>query len=45
MLEYTVKKIKNKKKMVNQQGTLQKDTSETICVQNLNKEINKAFIN
>ena len=31
--------------MVNQQGTLQKDTSETICVQNLNKEINKAFIN
>jgi hypothetical protein len=31
--------------MVNQQGTLNKDSSETICVKNFNKELNKAFIN
>jgi len=31
--------------MVNQQGTLQKDTSETICIKHLNKVINKAFLN
>lgn len=31
--------------MVNQQGTLEKDSSETICVKNLNKGFNKAFIN
>ena len=31
--------------MVNQQGTLLKDTSETIRIEYLNKAINKAFIN
>ena len=31
--------------MVNQQGTLKKDTSETIRITNCNKILNKAFIN
>lgn len=39
MLEYT------EKKMLNQQGTLIKDSSETIRMEDLNKNINKAFIN
>ncbi len=31
--------------MVNQQGTLKKDTSETICIENFDRVFNKAFIN
>jgi hypothetical protein len=31
--------------MVNQQGTLLKDTSETICIESFNWKINKAFVN
>jgi len=31
--------------MANQQGTLQKDSSETIRITNLHKQLNKAFIN
>jgi hypothetical protein len=45
LLEYTEKKKKKEKKMVNQQGTLLKDTSETIRKKHLNKAINKAFVN
>jgi hypothetical protein len=35
--------MKNKK--VNQQGTLQKDPSETICIENLKIDLNKGFKN
>ena len=32
--------------MINQQGTTNKeDSSETICIKNLNKQLNKQFIN
>jgi hypothetical protein len=31
--------------MENQQGTLKKDSSETIRITNSNKELSKAFIN
>ena len=47
MLGYTVKKKKNEKikKKLNQQGTLNKDSSETICVKDLDLNISKGFIN
>jgi hypothetical protein len=32
-------------KKVNQQGTLKKDTSETICVENFDINLSKGFIN
>ena len=31
--------------MINQQGTINKDTSETIYIQDLNKKYNKSFLN
>lgn len=37
--------MEKKEKMINQQGTLVKDPSETICIKNLKKNYNKAFIN
>jgi len=37
--------MKKKEKKINQQGTLIKDTSETICVKYLNKKKKKKFIN
>jgi hypothetical protein len=33
------------KKKVNQQGTLEKDTSETIRIKNFNDNIKKNFLN
>ena len=47
MLGYTVKKKKNEKmkKKLNQQGTLNKDSSETICVKDLDLNLSKGFIN
>jgi len=47
LLGYTVKKKKNEKmkKKLNQQGTLNKDSSETICVKDLDLNISKGFIN
>lgn len=43
-LEYTEKKKKMKTKL-NQQGTLIKDSSETICIKNLDLNLSKGFIN
>lgn len=45
MLEYTEKKKKKMKNKLNQQGTLEKDSSETICVKDLDLNISKGFIN